>query len=331
MSIPRELRDLILAYIIQSPISEAPEIVQSFSDLTSSRKILAAPKLRSRNNTVLYPSSDPCPNTTSLLLTNHQLRSETLEQINRPGANECDLDIIILDEILPLPTWTRIPSLSKSFEKVNVTYRISGAYDVANESRLVNDVEGPYEKYGQHKGFKWGGGTGIAIRWQIYSILERFVRVGPRGETNDEHAHHHITVKTININVETPAGVDLALFDLPMKFPFSTQRNPETVLSPVYLARFVAWNIEEVLQTTGYPEGLLPAGHHEWFRYGAVFFEHVDCVVVRLDGKVLMERDVAECLKNAGGFKEKHLSKQDLAEYKRETWKVRRERGLRVL
>ncbi|KAH7071282.1 hypothetical protein BKA63DRAFT_70254 [Paraphoma chrysanthemicola] len=323
MSIPRELRDLILAYIIQSPISEAPDITHSFSNLTSSRKIFAAPELRSWNKIVLYPSSDPSANTTSLLLTNHQLRTETLETINRPGTNECDLDIIILGVILPLPTWTRIPSPSKSFEKVNVTYRISGAYDENNEGRLEDNVftRGPYHKYGRYKGFKGGDGAGPALSWQIYSILERFIRVGPRGETRDEHAHHHITVKTIDVNIETPTEVDPALFGLPWKLSSSQRRNLGSVMSPSYLARFVASNMEE----------LLGPGNHEWFRYGAVLFEHVDRVVVRLDGKILLEKDVAKCLKDAGGFVEKHLSKEELAEYKRETWKVRRERGLRTL
>jgi hypothetical protein len=199
-SIPRELRDHILGYVIQTNTNDAPDINQTFEDLVQDRKVFTNPSLNSWCTTVLYQPETTIANTTSILFTNRQLRNDTLENIKRLNANGCELDVIILDEILPLVTRTHVPIFATSYDKVNVTYRISGVYDDQKEVGWIEEgtrVDGPYTKYGLYKRFRGGNGAGPAIGWQLYSILERFIKAGPTGEGSDRHAHSHITVKTI--------------------------------------------------------------------------------------------------------------------------------------
>mgnify|MGYP003624097715 CR=1 FL=1 len=321
-SIPRELRDHILGYVIQTNTNDAPDINQTFEDLVQDRKVFTNPSLNSWCTTVLYQPETTIANTTSILFTNRQLRNETLENIKRLNANVCELDVIILDEILPLVTWTHVPIFATSYDKVNVTYRISGVYDDQKEVGWIEEgtrVDGPYTKYGLYKRFRGGNGAGPAIGWQLYSILERFIKAGPTGEGSDKHAHSHITVKTIDINVQTPPGVDPSLFRHARSGGYSDR--DDSVLDPKHLATFITQNISCLLRSED----------HEWFRYGSVLFEHVDHVVIKCDGNLISELDVAECLSDAAGFREHHLSQEALAVYKETTWKARKQRGLKVL
>jgi hypothetical protein len=271
---------------------------------------------------MLYQPETTIANTTGILFTNRQFRNETLENIKRLNANDCKLDIIILDEILPLATWTHVPIFTTCYDKVNITYRISGVYDNHKEVRWVEEgtrVACPYTKYGLYKGFRGGNGAGPAIGWQVYSILERFIKAGPTGGGSDKHAHCHTTVKTIDVNVQTPPGVDPSLFGHARSGGYSDQ--DESVLDPKHLATFITRNIG----------CLLRSDDHEWFRYGSILFEHVDHVVIKWDGDLIRELDVAECLSDAAGFKEHYLSKEELAMYKETTWRAREQRGLKVL
>lgn len=184
-------------------------------------------------------------------------------------------------------------------------------------------------QYGRYKGFRGGDGAGPAIGWQIYSLLERFIRIGPLGAVPDdmEDAHMHVCVKTINIDVQTPPNIDPSFFRPPnLSMSRRRMRDESTwknhVLDPAYLANFIASEIEH----------LLTSRDPEWFSYGKVLFEHVDYVRVSSDGGTAMkEFDVAQCLKDAGPFPERKLSKERLEEYKKEVWKERATSGLRVL
>ncbi|KAF2826847.1 hypothetical protein CC86DRAFT_369984 [Ophiobolus disseminans] len=326
LTVPRELRDQILGYVIESHQNTAPELDQTFEEMTQPRKILENPRLGSWCKVVLSLPDNPIVNTTSLLLTNHQLHTETLENIDLLHAREYDLDIVILDEVIPLPTWTRVPLLTSSVDKVNVTIRIAGCYD--NRKGRLREHDGKSNpglyttKYDDYIGFRCGCGAGPAMGWQIYSILERFIKAGPRGEVKTEDEHRHVTAKTIDINIVTPPDVDPASFEVPRSAsPHRTQDAETTVLDPRYLAQFVSHDIF----------GLLAGGDVEWFQYGKILYEHVDRVVVRLDGQDFREYDVAKRLRAVGNLDERYVSQDALKEYKTVTWAKRRERGLQVL
>jgi hypothetical protein len=325
-TIPRELRDQILGYVIQSHQNDPPKLDQTFEELTQHRKILLNPSLNSWCNTVLNISESVVANATTLLLVNRQLHAETLASINRLSARVCELDIIILDEILPLLTWLHVPILTTSLDNVNVNFRISGSFDTSKErvrkQKKNDDIpEKPYARYPDYKGFRIGCGAGPAMGWQIYSILERFIKVGPVGECSEKQCHRHMTVKTLNINVETPRDVDPTLFRSPRISGFSRDESDEgSVLDPSYLADFIANDIN----------ALLSGRDPDWFPYGKILYEHVDTVVISLDGKELQRFGVATRLMLVEGFDERYISNEVLAEYKKATWEKRRERGLKV-
>ena len=158
--------------------------------------------------------------------------------------------------------------------------------------------------------------------WQIYSILERFIKAGPTGGTSEEDQHRHITVKMIDINIETPPDVDPSLFGRPRATGYRSSRDSDTsILDPKMLTSFIANDMG----------GLLRGGDHEWFWYGTILYEHVDTIVIKHDGEEFRRYDVAEKLKAVAGFREHHISTERLAEYKKATWEKRRERGLKVL
>jgi hypothetical protein len=325
-SIPRELRDQILAHVIQSYQNERPALDQTFEELTQHRKILDNPKLGSWCNIVLNVPKSITANIASLLLVNHQLYAETSENIERLNARVLELDVIILDEILPLPTWLHVPTNHTNLDEVNVTFRISGRYDTRKEkpaqSSDYDALECGYAKYGPYKGFRGACGAGPAIDWQTYSILERFIKAGPVGEVSESHENRHMSVKKLVINVETPPDVDAALLQPPRSTSFNRSLVGDlTVLDPRYLAEHISRNMKN----------LLSSGDYEWFSYGKILFEHVDTISIHMDGEELSTFDVAEELRDAGGFQERYITPETLADYKKEAWEMRRGRGLKVL
>jgi hypothetical protein len=337
---PREIRDQILSYVIQSYQNVHPTLDQAFEELISGREVLHDVKLGSWSNIVLNDPKSVAANATNLLLTNHQLYAETLEIIKLQCARVYELDVIILDEILPILTWLRVPIHTTNLDKIEVKFRISGCYDENKGARRRSEDDSsyssPYAQWSTYTGFRGGCGAGPAMSWQIYSILERFLKAGPVGRTgiDKEHMlsadkdgfqdqkHRHVVVKTIDIKVETPPHVDPLLFGPPRGSGYRRDRRSEkTVLSPHYLADFIKFEINQLLR----------GGDHEYFSYGKILYEHVDTISISVDGENLETFDVAQRLKDVGGFKERYITPEVLARYKKVTWQKRKERGLRVL
>ncbi|CAO2647300.1 Nn.00g082220.m01.CDS01 [Neocucurbitaria sp. VM-36] len=315
MTLPRELRDKICIHALFAQTSEQPALNQPFEQLLNNRTIYARPRLQSWTNNAHSHLEDTICNATNILL--------------RTSSSTYDLDVILLHEIVLLPTWTYVPFLSTRLEEVNATFRISGSYNEKNELPRRKKTEddpplGLYVRFGRYKGFRGGDGAGPAVGWQIYSILERFIRVGPTRICTEVDAHRHIVIRTLNINIETPPDVDVARFCHPRSGLGGWYRNTERdndkdTLDPDYLASFIIGNIS----------GLLSGVHHEWFEYGQILYEHVDEVVILKDGEKLETFDVANMLQAVVG-QEKYLTQQRLDTYREFAWRVREERGLVV-
>jgi hypothetical protein len=334
-SIPRELRDQILADVIQSHQNTRPALDQTFEQLIQNREILKTPTLQSWCTTVLNTPESVTPNATGLLLVNHQLRTETLETIERLNARIIDLDVIILDEILPLPTWLHVPTSSTTLDKMTATLRISGCYDERKDKPYKSSDYDPsicvYAKYGYYKGFRGGCGAGPAMDWQTYSILERFIKAGPVGQVDEEHTHRHMSIKSLVINVETPPDVDETRLGEPRSMNYADPDDGElTRLDPTYLVSAINLKMD----------WLLRGGSFEWFSYGQILYEHVDTIKIQRDGKEVDVFDVAQRLRDVGGFEEitrdwqqeawNKICPLGLEEWKRVTWEEREKRGLKV-
>lgn len=329
LALPREIRDQILAYVLERHQNDPPALDQSFQELTRDRKIPNKPQLASWTKIVLHDPKSIRANATSLLLANHQLRSEVLENIERLDARVYELDIILLDETLPILTWLRVPICTTQVEKVNVAFRISGSYDEARmhqwQPQSDDKLAKRYATYDRYKGFRghgdgWSSCYPIAI--QLYSILERFIKAGPVGDMSKESEHRHVVVKAINIDVQTPGHVYPARYGTPMSAALNTLPHG-TVLRPKFLARSVANYIAALLNGTNF----------DTFWFGKIAFEHVDKFSVLQDGKLLRTIDVAERLKALQYFphEEERFSVEQMEEFKSATWHIRKERGLKCL
>jgi hypothetical protein len=340
MTLPRELRDQICGYVIQAPQQNPPAINQTFDQLTQGRKSLNHPKDSGPgNDAVLNLPDGPVPNTASLLRVNRQLHAETLENVKFLQACVYELDVIILDEILLLPTWIHVPHFATRLDRVGTTFRISGRYDRANEDYGDEGCglpPGPYRRWNSYKGFRNGDCVGPAMSWQIYSMLERFskyclcewehsadlvdpVRMGPAGEDGDANNDRHISIKTLDINVETPPGISPDDLRPPRSGGMRYYDGSDSVLCPTYLADFIVENIRD----------LLGSGDATWFMYGKIIYEHVDTVIVRQDGEDLERFDVAERLKHFGGYSPSRNLMMSYEGYKAIAWKRRASRGLK--
>lgn len=309
MTLPRELRDQICTHAILTP-DTPPSITQSTEALLASRVQFKTPKLRAWSDVVYYEPNAPNKASTSLLQVCKQLRAETQTTLANIAANPTSyaLDLILLNETDLLPSWTSVPVATTRVNTVDVAFRISGAYD--------------RKKRHPYQGFAAGCGAGPAIGWNLYAVLERFLRVGARGETHDEDTHMHVTANCIRIDVQTPAGVAAERFGGPRSGRLRRQKGEdETMLDPGYLASFVEENLGD----------LLTGGNFEWFVYGRILYEHVGEIVVCKDGVEVRRWDVAEQLRELGNIPERHYSAEQLRWYKESAWRVRRERGLKVL
>jgi hypothetical protein len=329
MTIPRELRDHICHFALLAQTNEAPSLNKPFEELVANRKQYENPNLISWSSLVLSDPSHNVSNATALLLVNRQLRAESQEAIQRLEKQGVtyELDVVVVDEILPLTTWICVPFLTTAVEELNITIRISGSYD-PEKDRIHDGFErlfGPYSPYGSFKGFQEEDVDGPALGWQIYGILERFLRVGATHERTNGKEHRHIILKTLTIDVQTPPGVDPELFGHPKSCTRGDCGSEKTtVLHPDFLGNVIWRRIKRNLKC----RNLNPRGS---FDQCQIVFEHMEHITVTKDGDVKEAFDVAELVKDLSAFRAYYTPARDIHEYKNKLLRMRRDRGLRVL
>ena len=162
------------------------------------------------------------------------------------------------------------------------------------------------------------------MSWNIYSILERFFRVGPTGKRQDAEEHKHVTIKTLNINVEIPDNVDPARFNAPQTGHYDHRRDNEGAGEPaldlMYLAQFVMADIRWMIHM---------GDAAEW--YGKMFHEHLDEVIVRKGGEEMARWDIAGVFMELTAKDWYRHESEAIEQWEARTAEKRRERGLRVL
>lgn len=312
LGLPRELRDQICTYVLLNPTAP-PNIDNSFETLTWPRIIYGNPRLRAWSRVVLYDSANSIITPPSLLFVNKQMHQETLSNLKIIAKHpDCSMDLIIVDEVVLLPTWTQIPYRhALKFDTVDVQFRISGVYDKRREY--------PFDIY---KGWRIGDGAGPAMGWQIYAVLERFIRAGTNAEMRTPDAHLHVTAKTIRVDVQTPPEIDLKRFSPRPRSALTGRRGlveGADTLDPAFLAAYVTRQIR----------GLLTSSSYEWFTYGQILYEHLNKIIVCKDGTEIARWDVAECL-HGRHVESRYFSPQEMETYKQKAWELRKSRGLHV-
>ncbi|CAI6336642.1 unnamed protein product [Periconia digitata] len=321
MTLPRELRDQICKEVILSPLTEPPELGLSFDAILDGRRSYQEPKTAAWSSpyAVRYQPSAIVASVTPLLLVNHQLYAETMDNLRTmPQTRTCDLDLIVLDEMFLCPTWIRVPVLTNNVDRVNVKFRIAGF--------LHQDHSGHEEReISRYSGFRGGfDAVPTVMAWQIYDVLDRFLTVGPVGARTNAEADRSVVLKTLDIDIQTPPNVEEERFSEP---GWGQEEVPGFyVLDPNYLARFVYTQVEGMM-------GM----HADSPDCGKIFYEFMNEVVVSKDGQVVGVFDVASYLQGLEYSVGLSIStpsgktKAVFDEWKKNTIKKRRERGLKVL
>ena len=185
LSLPRELRDKILGFVILSTIVAAPESPNNADD----REQLQDTKCYgwSAGRGVLYQKDTQFQGNPTLAI-NQQLRRETLDVMalmQLPDLRSYKLDVMIVKERTLWPTWLYIPTTTNRVEEVRATFRIMGAVE------------------GRRSGYDGGDGGPPVIIWAFFNLLERFLNVGPVSRQNKPH-DKSIKIRHLILDVLTP-------------------------------------------------------------------------------------------------------------------------------
>jgi hypothetical protein len=277
LSLPQELRDLIIEYTI-STAALAPTTLDKETATEQYDDLDYMSRIGGRG--VFYPAKKYHTSPFALLLVNHQLHDETkgtLDRLSSSGGNKYSMDIILSDEEFLYPTWTFIPPLVQKIDSFAVNFRIIGVGG--------NDTNGFMDA---------GGSTGSAV-WRLYSVLERFLRCGA-SKPRDASEDRGLRLKQLAINVETPTGVDKSIMapedigpdHLPM---YRRDHAPHNmVMNPTTLARLIYIWVEGILRLSD-PSYALPT---PIAKYSKIFFDRIEDIGISVDGKEKFSIDVAE-------------------------------------
>lgn len=221
LSLPLELRDKILGFVILSTIVAPPESPNNADD----RERLKDTKYYgwSAGCRVLYQKDTQFQGIPTLAI-NRQLRRETLDIMSLmqlPSLRFYKLDVMIVEERTLWPTWLYIPTTTSRVEEVRSTFRIMGAAG------------------GRRSGYDGGDGGPPVIVWAFFNLLERFLQVGPVSRQNKPH-DKPIKIRHIILDVLTPnvpadmIGPDIRqnrLKRLRKQSGINYLKNPRTVLA----------------------------------------------------------------------------------------------------
>ena len=121
-SIPREVRDKILEYVIFS--HRAPP--GDPNDLPQDRIEFHDKDRPWRDSCIKYERQSVVPSSLSLLLVNRQLSAETRSALDRVPTSY-HLDVILFNGKELWSTWLSVPELSSKVDNVVASFRVFGA------------------------------------------------------------------------------------------------------------------------------------------------------------------------------------------------------------
>ncbi|CAF9907341.1 MAG: hypothetical protein HETSPECPRED_007104 [Heterodermia speciosa] len=188
LSLPREIRDAIYLATIHTP-RDPPDSPDE-----------AGPRFKSGcatmwNRTVYYPiGPSSWPSHVSLILCNRQVRSETLEILNRESSRlTCRLDC--MQRSIDLwPTWISYPGLPQTIDHLEMNLRL---FNVYRGTGL----------------FGGDGGPGLIFA-PLFALLNRFIHHGPQFMYTGPLRHPpRLETLMINISYEGRTKFDHELSD----------------------------------------------------------------------------------------------------------------------
>ncbi|KAF2204301.1 hypothetical protein GQ43DRAFT_438029 [Delitschia confertaspora ATCC 74209] len=320
-ALPPEIRDQICEHVILSPLNSPPPLTDP-DQLPNGRQSYQHPQLNSwlTRDEALYLPTPFTTTSTPLLLLSRQLHAGTTATLKRlqARAHSYDLDIVLVDEKLLLPTWIRVPALTTSVSTVRVNFRIAG---------MFTETNGLQKKMPRYRlsNFAAGCGGGPTMSWQLYSILERFFMVGPTGEGSDGMKDRNVVIESLRVNVETPPNVAPEAFGPPIrkrKREESAEKgaSPQDlhILDPAYLTSFIKSNLEMLLRMS-----------YHTAEYGCILYEHLDELVLTRDAVEEVRWDIAEMFRDLTFIDAFRRDREIFDDWKKRTSEKRKVRGLR--
>ncbi|RLL95785.1 hypothetical protein CFD26_103904 [Aspergillus turcosus] len=295
LEIPFELRALMIRHVLYTPLSPPVTPLQSDAIQYNDLRYKAWGGSGSKayyNKQQSMASSSSC---LSLLLTNHQISTETRVVLGRRKVDYI-LDISVKDDLTLFLTWLSVPRLTTHISTLYANVRLFGHII---EKRAVRS--------------QFGDGGRLGFHWSFYAALERFLRYGPVGEKRrkeeDESSEYRRPTQEFEdrgMLIDTLV-LDFQSAELELAFP------PEDVTYKHWWGRHWGrdWRdqseISETLSSyTTRPEwlceylrvwigGLLHMGYHT-SAFGKPIYEHIGTIRMLVDGQLHYEFDLAACL-----------------------------------
>lgn len=179
LTIPRELRDEIFTLVVLGR-RLTPETALEIE--TQSRETLKDISLRSWGpHAICYLTSAAeytpiASGALPLLLVNKQMHEETKENLERISrhCSDYELDVKLVREEYLAPTWIKVPAFVEHVRCLRAVFQSVGALIPTEERKHQCHWDGADI---------WTTGCGgpPGYVWTFYGLLERFLRVGPRG------------------------------------------------------------------------------------------------------------------------------------------------------
>jgi hypothetical protein len=309
LSIPRELRDKILAEVVSAERAapQDPDI--------ENRTELRDVKFKGWKNgqNIMYEKEFNKTAQSPTLLVNHQLHLETLAAIKRlPTKHSYSLDMMFVNEQWLCPTWLSVPCLTRRVDKVYAALR-----------SVTNGRRG--------RAFRGGNGGPPEVVWLFYELLERFLHVGPAGqrkEGDNNKKYKYFRIKTLDIDIITPDHFIPETgphgFSRLISSPDLPDKNTKEHEYASRLCIFIRMKIN----------GLLSLGYHTAL-YGKLLYERIGNIRMLLDGEIKEEWVLAEELRkvtfnDSFGNVDRERRPQVFKDWKKKTYDLRVKLGLPV-
>jgi hypothetical protein len=127
LSLPRELRDIIISYVLSSqqhpPVDNSEPVTPRIELVDIKYKSWRGPQ------SVMFEAKLQNSATHGLLLANRQLQAETKDALRElPGkGGRYALDVMFVEEKELWPTWLHVPVFTTDIDRLDVSIRVVGA------------------------------------------------------------------------------------------------------------------------------------------------------------------------------------------------------------
>lgn len=288
LSLPTEIRAMILEYAVNSP-QTPPKDPWTGKEHRKRCWDVEYESWGFGPKHTLYPPTPRLLPSTSYQLINRQLHHETNDLLRRMARPRYDLDVMVIHEWDFWPTWTNVPIWRTHADEVNVTFRLFGHCALPAWLRSIT-----------------GDGGSPGMEWCFYALLERFLALGPINQlpTDPDNPATQRKLKrrffthTLTLNVESSADdrypfppPEVTYSDYCQYIRASRSRRKASVNFSTYAVR-PEWFARNLCNEIAYASGM----YYHTLYLGGILYEHIGVIRVLVEGKMFEEFDLAKKL-----------------------------------